>query len=494
MAFPSLHRPYRGSIYRAVRTESGIEATWTGLSNGKERFPDERLTLSFQVDRADGTLEGHAIVSSSKGGVYGVQMPIANLHGDHRVYVPSLGGLLYDKQRKPSVVTLSGAPFWEAPVIAIEGRQGSLGLWIEDESMQATFAFITWTGKTFATAIESLAPMPFESHKQFKSATWRIDAFDGGWVAAMTPYKQWYAKTFAKELAQRAAVAWADKIRVVLDEVDHQPDVWRRIASMCDPQTVLIHEWNARAANFDHDLPDWTPRPGYVERVRALKSLGFRTMAYVNTYCVNYNSPVFVRDRIADFGLTRRIPSFLEYGHAPETFATAPAGQLLYLDPLSPGWRKYHTEMMIRWHNQTGTDANYEDTAGSVGDFGNGIVGGKAGAQGATEQFREILNRNGQVPMASEYAPDAIAFASRWPLRYQQVWGPRRRGFGGSTISDRFPRSFLVRATGRGFRLFVRKTSSSVTSSSTAPTPWAGWPSFRPAAGTFRQRRASPHR
>src|SRR5690606_18845164 len=201
----------------------------------------------------------------------------------------------------------------------------------EDESMRSTFAFLTWAGRSFAAAIESLALMPFEPHTQFDSATWKIDAFDGGWVAAMTPYKDWYARTFSKEMSQRAAVTWADDIRVILDQVEHDPEVWDEIAAIVDPKTVLVHEWNARAASFDRDLPDWTPRDGYVERVASLRSRGFRTMAYVNTYCVNYNSPVFKRDKIAEFGLTRRIPGFFKYNQR-QTFENARDGQLLYLD------------------------------------------------------------------------------------------------------------------------------------------------------------------
>ena len=79
--------------------------------------------------------------------------------------------------------------------------------------------------------------------------------------------------------------------------------------------------------------------------------------------------------------------------------------------------------MMIQWRRDTGTDANYEDVAGTAADYGNGVIAGKSGAQGGTEQFRELLSRNPEVPMASEYAPDNMAFAVRWPLRYQQVWG-----------------------------------------------------------------------
>ncbi len=423
-AFPTMHRPHAGSSFKAVKTPTGVRATWTGLTNGTKQFPRETLTTEFWVHPRTGRLLFKAWGSSDAGGVYGVQVPLANLTPEHAFYVPSFGGTLYNRDNPPGLITLGGTPFWEAPVVAAEGRRGTLGLWVEDARFHPNFFFLNWTGKSFALAIEHQNLMPFEGLKKSESVTWCLDAFAGGWVDAMAPYKDWYARTFAPEMKARAATTkWADKIRVVIDHVEARPEVLREVASTFDPETVLVHEWNARAPDFDHELPDWTPRAGYPERVKMLQRHGFRTMAYVNTYCVNYNSPVFQRDRVKEFGLTRKYSGLYSYTTPRSTFETAKDNQLLYLDPLSARWRKYHTDMMLKWKADTGTDANYEDTGGAVGDHGNGVVEGKFGTQGAVEQFRELLRRNPSVPMASEYAPDCIAFAVRWPLRYQQVWG-----------------------------------------------------------------------
>ncbi|OGV62478.1 MAG: hypothetical protein A3K19_33520 [Lentisphaerae bacterium RIFOXYB12_FULL_65_16] len=424
---PTMHRPHAGSTWTTADIEGGMQMTWTGLSNGAQMFPEETVSVKAWVDPATGALLFRATGTSPTEGVYGVQVPVANLHAEHRVYVASFGGIMYDSSGKPGLTTLGGTPFWEAPVVAIEGRQGSLGLWVEAPECPPDFFFMNWSGKSFSIAIEHLNLMPFEPHKSVESVTWRLDAVAGGWVAAMTPYRDWYARAFAEELRARAAVTWADRIKVIIDEYEKaDPAGLRALATVFDPETVLLHEWNARAPEFDHELPDWTPRAGYVERVKAAQVLGFRTMAYVNTYCVNYNSPVFVRDRIQDFGLTRRLKGVSAYAKSvqdPFMFDKAKDGQILYLDPLSPRWRQYHTDMMVKWRDETGTDANYEDTGGCAGDFGNGVIEGKSGAQGSVDAFRDLLRRNPTVPMASEYGPHSIAFAVRWPLRYQQVWG-----------------------------------------------------------------------
>lgn len=420
--YPTQHHPHPGSAYRAERVPGGIKATWTGLTNGQQQFPAEALTVELTVDPASGEIHFRATGGSPDGGVYGVQVPLANLHPDHRFYVPSFGGLYYDQAMRPALITLGGNPFWEAPVFAAEGRRDTLGVWVENAAMPQDFFFLNWTGKSFSAAIEHLNPMPFEERREVQSVTWHLDVFPGGWVEAMTPYKRFYERTFAADLARRDAVGWADRIRVIIDECGHTDEEYQRLGELFPPDTLLFHDWNARAPQFDHDLPDWTPREGYVDKVKRLHQRGFRAMAYVNSYCVNYNSPVYQRDQLDRVALLRTIRGIYRYTQRAARDQLKD-GQLLYLDPLSAGWRKYHVDQMIWWLETTGTDANYEDTAGACGDFGNGVVDGLAGQQGTIAEFRELLQRNPTVPMSAEYGPAPVAFAVKWPLRYQQVWG-----------------------------------------------------------------------
>jgi hypothetical protein len=150
-------------------------------------------------------------------------VPLVHLHAEHRLYVPSFGGLFYDRTTAPALISLGGAPFWEAPVMALEGPRGSLGLWVEDGEFRPHFAFLSYDGRSFSASIEYLNWMPFEDLKQASSFVWRLDAFAGGWVEAMTPYRNWYAQQFAPERKLRAATQWADKIRVVIDRRKDAP-------------------------------------------------------------------------------------------------------------------------------------------------------------------------------------------------------------------------------------------------------------------------------
>lgn len=432
------HYPYEGSKFSFEENKTGATVTWEGLSDGCKFFPDEIFSIDVKSETETGALCFSVSASSPSGGVFGAQVPLSNILSNQKFFMPSFGGLMHDSNEKPALCPYGGAPFYEAPVVAIEGEKGSVGLWTEDSHSNAFYAFHNWSGKSFSFAFEHLNLMPFEPHKNIKTVTWKINVFDGGWTSAMKPYKDWYAKYFRDEIKIRDSLGWPQRIAVIIDKFDSNPATLFKIAETFDPETVMFHFWNARAATFDKELPDWNPREGYIENVKKLHSFGFKTMAYVNTHCVNYNSPVFLRDKIREKFLTRKSSIWryrqgsnvdLQLGDvrnnddSADQFKGIKDGEIIYCDPLCPAWRKYHTEQMKWWNTATGTDANYEDTAGCAGDFGNGIIEGKSSGQGAESMMRELIGMQPNVPMASEYGPSPIAFATTWPLSLVQAWG-----------------------------------------------------------------------
>lgn len=420
--FPSQRRPHEGSRFTLERTEDGALGTWIGLTNGAEQFPDDRLVVGVRVDDSGGTLV-QAWGESAEGGVYGVQVPVANLHPDHRVYSTSFGGMMYENTMPPALRTLGGAPFIEAPVLAVEGRQSTLGLWTEDERFHPWFCLINWSGTSWAVALEHLNLMPFEPHRSTESVVWHLDAFAGGWVDAMTPYRDWYRDLFAEEFAIRDGVEWADRIQIIVDAVTENAETYAALAATFDPETILIHEWNAREPSFTGELPAMEPKPHYPAQVALAHRYGFRTMAYCNSYCAEKGCPAYVESNLEEVALVRRYRGFSRYDQGPLSWDSYEDGTLVYTDPLAPGWRADHIARMKQWRLDTGTDANYEDTAGACGDYGNGVVEGLQGAQGTVALFKELLRAQPDVPMSSEYGPEPMAFATRWPLHFQQVWG-----------------------------------------------------------------------
>lgn len=416
--------PSAGAVVNCIALPNGARCTWTKLTSGTTVHANDQLVIEALVDPATGFIDFTVQGSTQSSDVVGATMPIVNLHNRHSIYVPSFGGVVYrpGDLSTSKLRVLHSAPYLEAPLLVAEGDSGCIGLWMEDATFKPYVALLGGEASNSAMGLTAVNKMPFEGRRAVRKTAWRMGAFSGSWPTAMIPYRDWYARTFASEIAMRKAISWPAEVSVIVDKIRDPGVALPKLKQLLRPSTVLLHEWNARQPGFDAALPDWTPRSSFIDLVNLGRSHGFKTMGYVNTYCVNYQSAAFQSLGIANFGLTRKVPSLNAYGLPQKTFANSVANEILYLDPLSPQWREFHTNQMIQWRLATGADANYEDTGGTAGDFGNGEIGGLFGAQGGWAQFRDLLQRN-PVPMATEFAPDNIAFASIWSLRYSQVWG-----------------------------------------------------------------------
>lgn len=438
-------RPVKESRYSVAEEPRSVVIKWDGLSNGRTFY--EKATLELLLKESnEGTLAYQIKGYHEGGGVFGAIAPVLNLSRKARVIVPSFGGVEYRMEGAAALMPFGGSPFMEAPILIATDGEASLSMWTEDETMRSFYAFFKRAARGGAFGMELHNLMPYETHQTIATPVHYLRAFEGDWKAAATPLRNWYRETFREEIAAREAVEWAGGITGIVDIHQTVPneETLGKIAAIFPKKNLMFQIWNARAAEYDTDLPDWTPREGYVEGVKRIHGAGFKAMAYVNTYCANYLSPVWKRDNLSDFVLTRKASAWTYKGKSVEDlgsplnekllgtvdppkggdqFAEIPEGRLLYIDPLTPRWRTYHAEMVKEWNGITGTDANYEDTAGTVADSGNGVVEGLSAGQGSVEIMRVLQKTQPHVPMSSEYGPAGIAFATSWALNYAGYWG-----------------------------------------------------------------------
>ncbi|OQA85250.1 MAG: hypothetical protein BWY31_02008 [Lentisphaerae bacterium ADurb.Bin242] len=436
--------PEARSAYSLQHSGKTVEAVWKGLSNGKTFLPDAVLKMVFH-EAENGALEIRTEGSSPQGNVFGVLAPVTNLDRKSRFILPSFGGMVYE-DGEPGLLPFGRPPYLEAPLMILEQGRDSMALWMENPKMQPHYAFFNRSGKSFSLIFENNSLMPFEKRMSVTAPSVFLNVFPGDWKTAAAPFRDWYRTHFRKELAVRNGTEWTRRIAVVSDTSSAIPpdDQLALMKTFFPAGTLMFQVWNARAPKWDCDLPDWTPRKGYVEGVARAHDSGFKVQAYVNICCVNYQSPFWLRDRIDKFFLTRKNSIFqykdtasdpkfnaemflgtVDFASGPDPFEGMKKGQLLYGDLLSPAWRKYHAEMMKVWNTLTGTDSNYEDTAGTTGDHGNGIVDGLSAGEGDVAQMRLLLETQPNVANAAEFAPAANAFGVTWPLNYPSVYGNR---------------------------------------------------------------------
>ena len=420
-----------------------VKAKWTGLTDSRTFYPKDYIEFCFAEDDC-GALSIRGKGFTEMKGVFGLQIPIENLDGSGRLYLASFGGLEYPAGGKKALIGYqSTSLFYEAGFMAYRLKNTALGYWSEDPHFRPFFIMIGREENASCFGMEINTIMPFEQRNRVETPVIKIDSFaDSGWVAAARPYRNWYRKQFARQIAARDSIPWANEINAIMDTGIPSEETLARIKQIMPAQRVLLHVWEARKPPFDKELPDYSLRKGYPEAVRRAHEHGFKVMCYVCSLCANYRSPVWDRDRLADFFLTR-INDITNYNGSKSVFdemktgtlnrpdgtnrfAGIKPGRLIYCDPLSKGWRNYFTGQVVRMNQAGGTDANYQDTLGCTSDNGNGVIDGLAGGEGNAALAQDLAKAMPKTPMAAEYGPAAIGFAVKWPLNGATSWGSDR--------------------------------------------------------------------
>ncbi len=425
------------------RSGNTVKAIWTGLSDSVDFFPKDYIELNITED-SNGALEIRSAASLADRGVFGIQIPLDNLNGNGTFILPSFGGLKYKASGSPALIGFQDTGlFYEAKFMAYMLNNTALGYWYEDPKFGPYFIMFHRGKNASSFAIEINNLMPFENYSKIATPPLKIDTFaNADWVAAATPYRTWYRKTFAKDIAKRDSIAWANKIYAISDNGIGNDATLNAIKKFIKPENVLLHVWQARKLGFTTNIPDYTLRDNYPGDVARAHKHGFNVMCYVCSLCAVYKSPQWEKDNVSSFFFTRKnnISSYhgsknafdenlmgtLTAAKGKDQFGHLKKGAFLYGDPLSKGWRNYFVNICKTIKAQSATDAYYQDTLGCTSENGNGIIDGMAGAQGNSALARDLAAGLPTTPMASEFGPEPIAFAVKWPLNYPQVWGNKK--------------------------------------------------------------------
>ena len=434
--------PDRRSKFEISRQGAVWIVRWTGLNNGAEFLPEAQLAYIIQ-EGEDGRVGIQVEGRHAGGKIFGATLPLTNVDPGSELLLPYCGGRVF-RQGAPGIQSFSQAPRLDAPLGIFMKAGETLAMWVEDATWRPHYMFFRRTPSGFGLTLEINPLMPYEIRKEIRTPIIWLQAFKGDWRKAADPYRNWYRKTFAADLAKRDSITWANEIYGMTRNITRYStdQEMRDLMRFFPKDALIIMEFNARAPGWDQELPDWNPRAGYIDFVQRAKKFGLKTMAYVNICCANYNSPVWKRDGLDKFFLTRknRLQNYkmltsgsekniddlfsgsVTFADSKDPFKGIPDGKLLYGDLLSKGWRSYHANLMKWWNTTTGTDANYEDTAGTTNDHGNGVIDGLSAGMGDTEQVR-LLQNTQPVPMAGEFAPQQIAFGMHWVLSSPGAFG-----------------------------------------------------------------------
>lgn len=460
----SFRSPDKRSVRTVVRDGDSVTVKWAGLSNVLGFFPKDELAVTFGLD-GDGAITVRACGLSPDGGVFGVQTPIENLDDSGAFVLPLEGGIRFDiASMKKGVWSLyCDFIYCQAPVAAIETPKGAFGVWSEDDGFSQFQAYFPKGDKTAAFAFEWMTLMPYERQTEVRSPVMKIDAFPGkDWLGAATPYRSWYRKRFAKELAVRDAT-WARETEVIINTAfDKGKNFDAHLDTLTNlfGKTVLFNYFKMTTEStlppnrYDWGLPGHTPDLSYLPALAERQKRGIRCACYANAFCANYGSPEFKRAKVDEFAvptlnmaymyrplskgaISARTDAVTETaslqqlntsfdGRSTEALPEdSPAAKwkkmkfgdqaLVYLDVNPRRWRDYIIGVHRNLVCSLGLDALYQDCLGVIRDVGNGVTDGTGGAMGSYLLARE-LQQALPIPFQTEGGPAPVAMVSSFPL------------------------------------------------------------------------------
>lgn len=462
----SYRSPEVRSIRKIVRGDGTVTIHWKGLSDGTAFHPDDELELTFGTDEAGAvTLKSRGC--SPEGGVFGVLTPIEGIRDEGAFVLPFLGGMRFRIADMQKGVWHQYCDFvyCQAPVVAIEMPRGSFGVWSEDDAFHQFQIYYPKADQSAAFAFEWMNIMPYETKHEIVAPVLKIDAFPGkDWLGAATPYRNWFRRRFAQEIAVReqntnpeTAVAitsaW-DRGKRFDDHLDELTNLFGRTIMFNHGKQTK--ESTRPPHRYDWGLPGHTPDLEYLKGINERHAHGIQCGCYAVAFCANYQSEVFKRDLIEEFAVPTINCAYMYRAMSPKAASAGKANgetettqalqtmnntlrdvatdvqpwdspaekwrkmnykdqELVYLDVNSARWREYIVGEHKRLAATLDLDVLYEDCLGVIRDTGNGETDGTSGAMGSYLLARELQKA---IPVAfqSEGGPAPVAMVSSYPL------------------------------------------------------------------------------
>ena len=351
-------------------------------------------------------------------GVVGMQWGISSLDlANLSLIAPVDGGRIIDAT---TPVTYVGFPYpgsgrgWEAQLAIVQVQQGGFFVRCTDNTFQFKRFLYDRDNTGFALHFGTFNQAPFDIHTTARSVRWRFNTYTGDWRVPARIYRDWLESTF-NPWRLSDMPAWVSDIGLVVIQASFDPKTLDRLAEQVDPTKTLLYLVGWRKDGYDVNYPDYTPRDGFGDFVKAAHGHGFRVMPHANLVGISPYHPLYPEFQAFQF----RDPWSEEpigwkwdeidspKRHAWINNASSKFRNLL-VQQLKEVWEKYRV------------DAFHLDISHVVVNDANGLIEGLNSAQGNVLMHKELAEAMPGVVFSGEWLHEVTffreSFAQRRPV------------------------------------------------------------------------------
>ena len=377
--------------------------------------------LFISVDSRSGDLVIKQEGTSDTAGVYGIQWGCGNLDVRNLdLILPARGGQIIDAEssiisRTFTYPGLWKAGIWEAQLAVLQGKQGGFFVRSPDETFQFKAFHYEKDIESFALGFETQNQAPFDALISAKSVVWRLNTYSGDWRVPARQYRSWMEKTF-KPWRLNEMPAWVQEIGLVVPLIALLDiNVLDKLAKQVDPTKTLLYLVDWRKDGYDVNYPDYTPKAGFGDFVKAAHQHGFRVMPHTNLVGVSAYHPLyteFKKSQFRDEWNSKLIGWKWEQTKTPQRHAWINLANSkfrnLFVQQLKEIWEKYRV------------DAFHLDVSSVVVNDANGLIDGLNSAQGNVLMHLELAEAMPGVVFSGEGLHEVTffreSFAQRWKV------------------------------------------------------------------------------
>ena len=407
-------RRHHGPIWARHGT---IEARKAGQDSATLLFRQggNEITLTIEVEAHTGDLLIGGSGASDIASVYGFQWGCENLDITNlKLILPVDGGQVIDASSPITPRRFDYPGLWEAQLAILQGQQGGFFVRGADETFQFKRLDCQKDSESIALNFQTHNQAPWDTLTTAKSVVWRLNTYAGDYRVPAQIYREWMETTF-KPWRLSDMPVWVQDIGLVTIQASFDLKTLDRLAEQVDPTKTLLYLVGWRKDGYDVNYPDYTPRDGFGDFVKAAHGHGFRVMPHANLVGISPYHPLYPEFQAFQFRdpwSEEPIGWKWDEIDSPKRHAwinnASSKFRNLFVQQLKEVWEKYRV------------DAFHLDISHVVVNDANGLVEGLNSAQGNVLLHKELVEAMPGVAFSGEWLHEVTffreSFAQRRPV------------------------------------------------------------------------------
>ncbi len=402
----------RESTLTEVKKITPLEAEILFRQGGNE------ITLTIEVEAHTGDLLISGDGASDTTGVYGFQWGCDNIDINNLdLILPANGGQVVTASTPFEEKWYSYPASWEAQLAIFEGEQGGVFVRTADETFPYQQLIWKKNSEELAVNFQTHNQAPWDALNTVQSVVWRLNTYAGDWRVPARIYRDWMEQTF-NPWRLSDMPTWVSEIGLVVIQASFDPKTLDRLAEQVDPTKTLLYLVGWRKDGYDVNYPDYTPREGFGDFIKAAHGYGFRVMPHANLVGISPYHPLYPEFQAFQF----RSPWNREL-IGWEWNKTDSPSRHAWINNASSKFRSLFVQQLKEVWEKYKVDAFHLDISHAVVNDANGLIEGLTSAQGNVLMHQELAEAMPGVVFSGEHLHEVTFFRESFAQRWKQWQG-----------------------------------------------------------------------